>query len=81
LISATKRSTRRTRHVGVDGRRLGQVPMRRLTSIGCFEHVEPGHWTEPEVGGSTPVIIRMVVVLPAPLGPGSQDFALLDLER
>src|SRR5204862_116942 len=37
--------------------------MRFFTSIGCSKTSKPATFTVPEVGGSTPVIIRMVVVL------------------
>ena len=43
--------------------------MRRFTSIGCSKTSKPATLAVPEVGGKTPVIIRMVVVLPAPFGP------------
>src|SRR6266850_353137 len=43
--------------------------MRRFTSIGCSKTSKPATFTEPEVGGRTPVMIRMVVVFPAPFGP------------
>ncbi len=43
--------------------------MRRLTSSGCSKTSKPATFTEPLVGGRTPVMVRMVVVLPAPLGP------------
>ena len=43
--------------------------MRRFTSIGFSKTSKPATFTLPLLGGKTPVIIRMVVVLPAPLGP------------
>src|SRR5690242_3882916 len=43
--------------------------MRRLTSRGCSRTSKPATLAEPEVGGKKQVRMRMVVVLPAPLGP------------
>src|SRR5215510_13742754 len=43
--------------------------MRRFTSIGFVCTSRPHTDTPPEVGGMKPVIMRMVVDLPAPLGP------------
>src|SRR5712691_6022456 len=43
--------------------------MRRFTSIGCSSTSSPHTETVPELGGIKPVIMRMVVDLPAPLGP------------
>src|SRR5215467_6514182 len=43
--------------------------MRRLTSIGLACTSRPHTDTSPEVGGMKPVIMRIVVDLPAPLGP------------
>src|SRR5438876_440715 len=43
--------------------------MRRFTSIGCSSTSSPHTETAPALGGMKPVIMRMVVDLPAPLGP------------
>src|SRR5579863_49868 len=43
--------------------------MLRLTSSGCVATAKPPTVARPEVGGSSPQRIRMVVDLPAPLGP------------
>src|SRR6267143_1436878 len=43
--------------------------MRRLTSIGFSCTSRPHTETAPALGGMKPVIMRMVVDLPAPLGP------------
>ena len=43
--------------------------MRRLTSKGDSNTSNPATRAVPEVGGKKPVSIRIVVVLPAPLGP------------
>src|SRR5580658_5445533 len=43
--------------------------MRRFTSIGCSCTSKPATLAVPEVGGRKQVRMRMVVVLPAPLGP------------
>ena len=43
--------------------------MRFFTSSGCSKTSKPDTLTVPLVGGRTPVRMRMVVVLPAPLGP------------
>src|SRR6266404_6278151 len=43
--------------------------MRRLTSIGCFSTSKPATSAEPVEGGRKQVSTRIVVVLPAPLGP------------
>src|SRR5215467_6427270 len=43
--------------------------MRRFTSIGFVCTSRPHTDTSPEVGGMKPVIMRMVVDLPAPFGP------------
>src|SRR4030081_1661211 len=43
--------------------------MRRFTSIGFSCTSRPHTETAPALGGMKPVIIRMVVDLPAPLGP------------
>src|SRR6266508_2000498 len=43
--------------------------MRRFTSIGCSSTSSPHTETRPSLGGMKPVIMRMVVDLPAPLGP------------
>src|SRR5215831_44714 len=43
--------------------------MRRLTSIGFSCTSSPHTEIRPAVGGMKPVIMRMVVDLPAPLGP------------
>ena len=41
----------------------------------------PQTLASPEVGGMNPVIMRMVVDFPAPLGPRkSEDFAFVDRE-
>src|SRR5437016_8609086 len=43
--------------------------MRFLTSIGCVSTSKPATLAEPVVGGRKQVSTRIVVVLPAPLGP------------
>src|SRR6516165_878518 len=43
--------------------------MRRLTSIGASSTSKPATVAEPDVGGRKQVSMRIVVVLPAPLGP------------
>src|SRR5581483_9651765 len=43
--------------------------MRFLTSIGCSSTSNPATVALPEVGGKKHVSTRIVVVLPAPLGP------------
>src|SRR5439155_18207764 len=43
--------------------------MRRRTSVDCSKTSKPSTRTVPEVAGMKPVMIRMVVVFPAPLGP------------
>src|SRR5712664_3260860 len=43
--------------------------MRRFTSIGFSCTSRPHTETAPALGGMNPVIMRMVVDLPAPLGP------------
>src|SRR5262245_45261154 len=43
--------------------------MRRFTPIGSSCTSSPHTDTRPEVGGMKPVIMRMVVDLPAPFGP------------
>src|SRR6266436_3252832 len=43
--------------------------MRFLTSSGCSRTSKPATVAVPAVGGKKQVSIRMVVVLPAPLGP------------
>src|SRR5579863_6744873 len=43
--------------------------MLRLTSSGCVATSKPPTVARPEVGGSSPHKMRMVVDLPAPLGP------------
>src|SRR3981189_3486701 len=43
--------------------------MRRFTSIGLSCTARPHTETLPALGGMKPVIMRMVVDLPAPLGP------------
>src|SRR5580698_1971249 len=43
--------------------------MRRLTSMGLSSTSKPATVTEPALGGRKQVSTRMVVVLPAPLGP------------
>ena len=43
--------------------------MRRFAMIGFSSMSKPPTEIWPEVGGINPVIIRMVVDLPAPLGP------------
>src|SRR5215472_16846218 len=43
--------------------------MRLLTSIGCSWTSNPATFADPEVGGRKQVNTRIVVVLPAPLGP------------
>ena len=43
--------------------------MRRRTSADCSKTSKPQTRTVPEVAGRKPVMIRIVVVLPAPFGP------------
>ena len=43
--------------------------MRRRTSADCSKTSNPSTRTVPLVAGMKPVMIRMVVVLPAPFGP------------
>src|SRR5712691_9570031 len=43
--------------------------MRFLTSSGCSRTSNPATLADPEEGGRKQVNTRMVVVLPAPLGP------------
>src|SRR5579871_6188240 len=43
--------------------------MRRLTSMGFSTTSKPATFALPSVGGRKQVRMRMVVVLPAPLGP------------
>src|SRR5260370_39273617 len=43
--------------------------MLRLTSSGCVATSKPPTLARPEVGGSNPHRMRIVVDLPAPLGP------------
>src|SRR5580658_6151329 len=43
--------------------------MRRFTSMGCSCTSKPATLALPSVGGRKQVRMRMVVVLPAPLGP------------
>src|SRR5207245_6258249 len=47
----------------------GRYPISRRASIGCSTISQPPTLTLPSVGGMNPVIIRMVVDLPAPFGP------------
>src|SRR5882672_1092820 len=47
----------------------GRYPISRRASIGCSTISKPPTLTVPSVGGMKPVIIRMVVDLPAPFGP------------
>src|ERR1051325_660095 len=43
--------------------------MSRLASMGCATTSNPPTLTRPSVGGMNPVIMRIVVDLPAPFGP------------
>src|ERR1051325_5848636 len=43
--------------------------MRRRTSVDCSKTSKPSTRTVPVVAGMKPVMIRMVVVFPAPFGP------------
>src|SRR5580700_5102406 len=54
---------------GYTGGDSGRYPMRRLTSMGFSSTSKPATVTEPAVGGRKHVRTRIVVVLPAPLGP------------
>src|SRR6266704_4114880 len=47
----------------------GRYPISRRASMGCSTISKPPTVTVPSVGGMKPVIIRMVVDLPAPFGP------------
>src|SRR5262252_8050081 len=47
----------------------GRYPIRFFTSIGCSRTSKPATVAVPEEGGRKQVSMRMVVVLPAPLGP------------
>ena len=49
----------------------GTYPMARRTCIGCTAASMPKTRTDPVPGVSSVVIIRIVVVLPAPFGPSS----------
>ena len=55
--------------------------MRFLTSSGCSRTSKPATVALPAVGGRKQVSMRMVVVLPAPLGPRkADDLAFCDFE-
>ena len=56
-------------HIGVERRGLRQVAdlAARFERLG--KNIEPVDQTVPAVAGMKPVMMRMVVVLPAPLGP------------
>jgi hypothetical protein len=43
--------------------------MRAFTSVGCFQVSNSPMPAVPSVGRSSPTIMRMVVVLPAPFWP------------
>src|SRR5436309_10682244 len=47
----------------------GKYPMRFFTSSGCSSTSKPATLAVPSVGGRKQVNMRIVVVLPAPLGP------------
>ena len=72
----------RDRHLGIEGRGLGQVSDDLLDLVRPLEDVDsPATTAFPSVAGRYPVRIRMVVVLPAALGPRSpQIMPFLDLE-
>src|SRR5207302_4690100 len=56
-------------HLRVDWRRLGQIADSLLTSNGCSRTSKPATLAVPADGGRKQVSMRIVVVLPAPLGP------------
>ena len=47
----------------------GMYPTRSRTSSECSMTSSPATWTRPDDAGMNPVRIRIVVLLPAPLGP------------
>ena len=47
----------------------GKYPIRSLTWMGFSKTSKPATLTDPVVGAMNPVMIFIVVVLPAPLGP------------
>src|SRR5215472_14607106 len=47
----------------------GRYPIRFFTSSGCSRTSKPATLAVPDEGGRKHVSMRMVVVLPAPLGP------------
>src|SRR5687768_16452152 len=55
--------------------------MSRLASIGLSTMLWPPTVTSPSVGGMKPVIMRMVVLLPAPLGPRKPNTSPLSTEK
>src|ERR1700687_5284055 len=55
--------------------------MRFLTSIGCSRTSNSATRAVPEVGGRKQVSTRMVVVLPAPLGPRKPTICPLSTEK
>ncbi len=56
-------------------------PSRALASSGRASMSTPPTWTDPLVGWRIPAIIRIVVVLPAPLGPSSPNSSPRDTSR
>src|SRR5258706_254668 len=55
--------------------------MRRFTSIGFSCTSSPHTETLPALGGMKPVIMRMVVDLPAPLGPRNPNTSPLPTSK
>ncbi len=55
--------------------------MRFFTSRGCSKTSKPATVAFPEVGGKKHVSMRMVVVLPAPLGPRNPTIWPLETEK
>src|SRR6266404_4504198 len=49
----------------------GRYPTRRRVSSECSATSRPPIIARPEVGGKNPVRIRIIVVLPEPLGPSN----------
>src|SRR3954453_19185659 len=47
----------------------GRYPIHLFAGMGFYTMSKPPTVTEPDVGGIKPVIMRILVDLPAPLGP------------
>src|SRR5207247_1719766 len=63
------------------GRFSGRYPISRRASIGGSTISKPPTETLPSVGGMNPVIIRMVVDLPAPFGPRKPNTSPRSIEN